>query len=99
MLQDINWSAGLVGYFPTYTLGNLYASQLMAAANDRVGSLTNLFAAGDFRPLLDWLRQEIHVAGRLLESEPLVERATGWPVSADWLAKSLADRYGTAHGL
>ena len=99
VLQDIHWSAGLVGYFPTYTLGNLYASQLMAAADDRVGGLTDLFAAGDFRPLLDWLRQEIHVAGRLLESEPLVERATGWPVSADWLAKSLADRYGTAHGL
>lgn len=99
VLQDIHWSAGLIGYFPTYTLGNLYSAQLMAAAEDRLGSLPALFAAGDFRPLLDWLRREVHAAGRLLESEPLVERATGRQVSADWLARSLADRYGPPHGL
>jgi carboxypeptidase Taq len=99
VLQDIHWSAGLIGYFPTYTLGNLYAAQLMAAAEEQVGDLPGLFAAGEFRPLLDWLRQEIHAAGRLLESEPLVERATGRPVSADWLARSLFDRYGPPHGL
>ena len=99
VLQDIHWSAGLIGYFPTYTLGNLYAAQLMAAAEERLDGLPGLFAAGDFRPLLDWLRREIHAAGRLLESEPLVERATGRPVSADWLSRSLTDRYGPSHGL
>jgi carboxypeptidase Taq len=99
VLQDIHWSAGLVGYFPTYTLGNLYAAQLMAAAEARLGNLDTRFAAGEFGPLLAWLRQEIHGAGRMLESEPLVERVTGLPASADWLAESLQRRYGPAHGL
>jgi carboxypeptidase Taq len=99
VLQDIHWSAGLVGYFPTYTLGNLYAAQLMAAAGRRLGDLDGQFAAGEFAPLLGWLRSEIHAAGRMLESDPLVERATGLPVSADWLAASLQHRYGPAHGL
>ncbi|MBM4023123.1 MAG: carboxypeptidase M32, partial [Planctomycetes bacterium] len=99
VLQDIHWSAGLIGYFPTYTLGNLHAAQFMAAALDRLGDLDGAFAAGEFRPLLDWLRREIHVAGRTLDSDRLVERATGRPVSADWLAESLRRRYGPAHGL
>jgi carboxypeptidase Taq len=99
VMQDIHWSAGLIGYFPTYTLGNLYAAQLMAAAGERLGDLDARFASGEFAPLLDWLRAEIHAAGRMLESEPLVERATGRPVSADWLAESLQRRYGPAHGL
>lgn len=99
VLQDIHWSAGLIGYFPTYTLGNLYAAQLMAAATERLGNLDEQFRAGDFQPLLRWLRTEIHAFGRQYESEPLVERATGKPVSADWLAESLRRRYGPAHGL
>jgi len=99
VLQDIHWSAGLVGYFPTYTLGNLYAAQLMAAAEERIGDLESQFAAGDFQPLLAWLRREIHASGRQFESEPLIERATGRPVTADWLADSLRRRYGPAHGL
>ena len=99
VLQDIHWSAGLVGYFPTYTLGNLHAAQLMAAASERVGDLDRQFAAGEFTPLLGWLRREIHASGRMLESDPLVERATGVPVSADWLAESLRRRYGPAYGL
>jgi len=99
VLQDIHWSAGLIGYFPTYTLGNLYAAQLMDAAGEQVGDLDRLFAAGEFQPLLEWLRGRVHAAGRMLESEPLVERATGRPVAADWLAESLRRRYGAAHGL
>jgi len=71
----------------------------MAAATERLGGLEEGFAVGDFRPLLEWLRREVHAWGRLLQSEPLVERATGRPVSADWLARSLSDRYGPAHGL
>jgi carboxypeptidase Taq len=99
VLQDIHWSVGLIGYFPTYALGNIYAAQLMAAAQRRIPDLDECFAAGSFQPLLDWLRREIHAAGRLLESEPLVERATGESVSEHWLLDSLLERYGPAHGL
>ena len=99
VLQDIHWPAGLIGYFPTYTLGNIYAAQLMQAAEATIDGLEGLFAAGDFLPLLTWLRTEIHAQGRMLESEPLVQQATGREVSAAWLAESLRRRYGPAYGL
>jgi len=99
VLQDIHWSAGLIGYFPTYTLGNMFAAQLMEAAEREVGPFAPQFAAGQFEPLLGWMRQHVHAAGRMLESDPLVERATGRPVSETWLLESLRERYAAAHGL
>jgi carboxypeptidase Taq len=99
VLQDIHWSAGLIGYFPTYTLGTMYAAQLMAAAEERLPGLPARFAAGEFGDLRHWLRREVHAAGRLLESEPLVEQVTGRTVSEAWLLESLGRRYGPVHGL
>jgi carboxypeptidase Taq len=99
VLQDIHWPAGLIGYFPTYTLGNVYAAALMAAARRRFPDLDAEFATGRFDTLLDWLRREIHAAGRTLAPEDLVARATGGPVSVEPLLASLRDRYGPVHGL
>jgi carboxypeptidase Taq len=99
VLQDIHWAAGLVGYFPTYTLGNLFAAHMMHAAETHLPGLDREIAAGNFRGLLDWLRQHVHAHGRLLDSERLVEQATGSPVSEQWLVASLQQRYGAAHGL
>jgi carboxypeptidase Taq len=99
VLQDIHWSAGLVGYFPTYTLGNLFAAQLMHAAQAQVPGLDQEIAAGRFVGLLEWLRRNVHAHGRLVESDHLVEQATGMPVSERWLVDSLWQRYGEAHGL
>ena len=99
VLQDIHWSAGLVGYFPTYALGNLFAAQLMHAARRDLPGLDREIAAGRFEGLLGWLRRHVHAPGRLVESDALVERATGLPVSERWLVDSLRRRYGEAHGL
>jgi carboxypeptidase Taq len=99
VLQDIHWSAGLIGYFPTYTLGNIFAAQLMAAARRRLPGLDRDLAAGRFGGLLSWLRQHVHRHGRQLESAPLVEQATGEPVSERWLVESLRQRYGAAYGI
>lgn len=99
VLQDIHWSAGLIGYFPTYTLGNVYAAQLMAAARRSLPDLDSRLAAGSFADLLDWLRREVHSWGRLEESGPLLERSTGTAVDATWLLQSLRGRYGPPHGL
>ena len=99
VLQDIHWSAGLIGYFPTYTLGNIFAAQLMAAAARQLPDLDGDLAAGRFAGLLSWLRSHVHAHGRQLESVALVEQATGQPVSASWLVESLRRRYGTAYGL
>ena len=64
VLQDVHWSAGLVGYFPTYTLGNLYAAQFFAAADTELGGLHVQFQRGDFQPLRGWLRDKIHRHGQ-----------------------------------
>jgi len=99
VLQDIHWSAGLIGYFPTYTLGNIFAAQLMAAAARQLPDLDRDLAAGRFAGLLSWLRSHVHAYGRQLDSVALVEQATGEPVSSRWLVDSLRRRYGAAYGL
>ncbi|MFM9195388.1 MAG: carboxypeptidase M32, partial [Planctomycetia bacterium] len=99
VLQDIHWSAGLIGYFPTYTLGNIFAAQLMAAAARQLPELDRDLAAGRFGGLLSWLRRHVHSLGRQLESAPLVEQASGEPVSERSLVESLRRRYGAAYGV
>ena len=92
-LQDIHWSESLIGYFPTYTLGNVYAAQLFAAAERAVGPLENAFAAGEFSPLRDWLGQHIHCHGKRFPAVKLVERATGTAPDTSALVGSLSKRY------
>ncbi|MEO0511495.1 MAG: carboxypeptidase M32 [Planctomycetota bacterium] len=87
-LQDVHWSFGLVGYFPTYTLGNLYASQLWEAMGRSI-DLPAAVAAGEFGPLLAWLREHIHAHGRRYSAAQLCERATGEPLSAEPLLRHL----------
>lgn len=99
VLQDIHWPAGLIGYFPTYALGNIYSAQLMAAADRSLGGVDRLIVAGEFRPLLDWLRQQVHAVGRTLTAVELVEQVSGGPVSERFLVESLHKRYGPVHGL
>ena len=99
VLQDIHWSAGLVGYFPTYTLGTMIAAQLMEAARKGLPDWPAECAAGRFGSLLDWLRQHVHAAGRSLDAEALVTRATGRPPAEEPLLASLRERYGPVHGL
>jgi carboxypeptidase Taq len=77
VLQDIHWAQGDLGYFPTYTIGNLYAASLFAAARRDLGDLDAAMAAGRLRPLLGWLREKVHRLGRTLPAEEIVRRATG----------------------
>lgn len=76
-LQDIHWSLGGFGYFPTYTLGNLIAAQLMEAARREMPGLGAELAAGDYKPLLGWLRDKVHQHGMRFSAAELVRRATG----------------------
>jgi carboxypeptidase Taq len=92
-LQDGHWAEGLFGYFPTYTLGNVYAAQLFAAARKDLSGLDGQFARGDFTGLLDWLRERIHRHGQRYTAATLIERATG--AAPHWrpLLDSLRERY------
>ena len=77
MLQDIHWSAGLIGYFATYTLGNVIAAQLARAFRAQHASLDADMRRGDFSALLQWLRASLHQHGRKFEPRELVQRITG----------------------
>ena len=92
VLQDVHWSAGLFGYFPTYTLGNLAAAQLFEAAQDQIGDLEAMIGRGEFRPLLDWLRERVHYDGRCYSGPELVRRATGRELSAESLIDYLKSK-------
>ena len=99
VLQDIHWAMGAIGYFPTYTLGNLVAAQLFDAATEAIDDLPGHIAAGDFAPLLGWLRENVHRHGRRLSADELVERATGAPLSSAPFLAHLRATAGDVYGL
>ena len=99
VLQDVHWSAGLIGYFPTYTLGNLASAQLFNAAEAELGGFDEMFARGEFEPLLTWLRGRIHERGQCESGDSLVLRATGEPLSADALIGYLTGKLRKLYGL
>ena len=99
VLQDVHWSAGLIGYFPTYSLGNLYAAQFFAKAQSDLGDLEGTIARGDFRPLREWLHENIHRHGQRWSAAKLVERATGQPLSARPMMQYLRAKLEPLYGL
>ena len=98
-LQDIHWSAGLIGYFPTYALGNLYAAQFFEQAQADLGDLHGMFAQGQFAPLKTWLNEAIHQRGLQYRANRLVEVVTGKPLTADALLRHLHAKIDPLYGL
>jgi carboxypeptidase Taq len=99
VLQDVHWSAGLVGYFPTYSLGNLYASQFFLQAEKDLGSLAPQFAKGQFGPLREWLNANIHSHGQCFSAADLVLKITGKPLSHGPLMAHLREKLAPLYGL
>jgi len=103
VLQDVHWSAGLIGYFPTYALGNIYAAQLMDAAREQIEIVGNegldvQIRRGEFSPLLEWLRTNVHRYGRQMNPRALVEKATSKAFSAAPLVKYLSEKIEHVYG-
>jgi carboxypeptidase Taq len=98
VLQDVHWSAGLIGYFPTYALGNLIAGQLWERAHIDMPSLEDDLAAGRLGPLREWLGLRVHRHGSKFTTAELLEREVGGPISVtpftNYLRAKLADVYG-----
>ncbi len=99
VLQDVHWSAGLIGYFPTYTLGNLASAQLYDAANHSLGGIPALLERGEFLPLLEWLRENVHRQGQYESGELLIEQASGKPLGASSLMGYLSEKLRRLYGL
>lgn len=92
-LQDIHWMDGAIGYFPTYTLGAMAAAQFYAAAVAQSPDIVTGIEAGDFTPLLTWLRYNVHGQGRCHDADGLLQRATGRPLDAAPFKAHLQARY------
>lgn len=92
-MQDIHWTDGGFGYFPSYTLGAMYAAQLFNAARNALPGLDTAIAAGDFSALFEWLRQNIWQHGSRFTTEQLITNATGEALNADYFRQHLTRRY------
>ncbi len=99
VLQDIHWSAALFGYFPTYSLGNLYAAQLFDRAKEDLGDLDTQFERGVFQPLLQWLQTNIHQRGQAIHAADLVKQVVGSPISPQPLIRYLYEKLGPLYGI
>jgi carboxypeptidase Taq len=98
-MQDIHWSMGAIGYFPTYTMGNLYCAQFFEAAREQLGDLDTMFAKGEFTPLRHWLNENIHAHGKRYRSADLVQHVTGKPLTADPLMRHLEGKLRPLYGV
>jgi carboxypeptidase Taq len=99
VLQDVHWSAGLIGYFPTYALGNLISVQVWEAAARDLPGLESQIRAGEFAQLLAWLREKIHRHGRKFDSQELVRRVTGSPIDPQPYLRYLERKFGGLYPL
>jgi len=99
VLQDIHWASGLLGYFPTYSLGNLYSAQLFARAKRDLPELEKRIAHGDLVVLGDWLRKKIHRPGRTYPAAELIRRASGSAPSPRPFLEYLNEKYGELYDL
>ena len=99
ILQDVHWSSGLVGYFPTYSLGTFLSVQFWDKALQDVPSIPSEIERGNFEPLLGWLRENIHRHGRKYWPAELTERVTGEPIQVRSFMRYLTEKYTDIYGL
>jgi carboxypeptidase Taq len=99
VLQDIHWSGGMIGYFPTYSLGNLIAAQLWNKINDDIPELEKKIAKAEFGDLLAWLQKNIHRHGAKYEPLDLLKRATGQSLDAEPYLQYLERKFGEIYEL
>ena len=92
-MQDIHWTDGAFGYFPTYTLGAMYAAQLFHAARSAIPALDSHIANGNLAPLLNWLQQNIWQHGSRYPTAELITKATGEPLNPRYFRQHLERRY------
>jgi carboxypeptidase Taq len=99
VLQDVHWSFGAFGYFPTYTLGNLYAVQFYDQARLEIPHLEDEIAAGQLLVLRRWLGQKIHRWGRMFTPERLAQRVTGVSLTPEPFLRYVERKYGELYRL
>jgi carboxypeptidase Taq len=92
-MQDVHWSEGLVGYFPTYTLGAMYAAQWFRTLRGQRPDLDSRVASGDLGPVREWMRANVWSQGRRWETPEFARRASGEPLNPSHFRAHLEARY------
>ena len=92
-LQDVHWSMGSIGYFPTYSIGNLLSYQIWRALQKEIPNTDELIETGKFSVILDWLRSNVYSKGRKLTPKELVVAVTGRPLTADDYIAGINEKY------
>ena len=99
LLQDIHWSFGTFGYFPTYSLGNFFAAQLFDKIRQDIPDLEEQFERGNLRVLLDWLRANVHTHGRKFTLDELANKITGESLQTRSFVAYLKSKFGEIYGV
>ncbi|HZH97453.1 MAG TPA: carboxypeptidase M32, partial [Fimbriimonadaceae bacterium] len=98
-LQDVHWSMGSIGYFPTYSMGNLLSYQIWRTLQRDLGDTDALISSGNFAPILEWLQEKIYRQGRKFAPKDLVQQVTGKPMGAEDYLAGLQEKYSGIYGL
>lgn len=99
VLQDVHWSAGMIGYFPTYTLGNLASVQLWDKMLEEYPNIPDEIAQGKFDTILGWMREHVHQYGSKYEPQEIMLKATGSKITPEPYIKYLKEKYGEIYNL
>jgi carboxypeptidase Taq len=99
VLQDVHWSAALFGYFPSYSLGNIYAAQIAKALEKDILNLDELIREGNLLPVKEWLKEKIHRHGKLKNPSEILEEVTGESINSGYLVEYLTKKYTEIYDL
>ncbi|MFC4767048.1 carboxypeptidase M32 [Effusibacillus consociatus] len=99
VLQDVHWSGGAFGYFPSYSLGNIYAAQFEAALRRDLPDYKESIKRGEFSAIKSWLNDKIHKHGKLLEPKEILSSVTGESINSKYLVEYLENKYTMVYGL
>jgi carboxypeptidase Taq len=98
VMQDTHWPSGLFGYFPTYTLGNIYSGQLLAKMTEKMPDWRNSLAQGNLRNVVNWLVQNVHSQSNLYDPGELIKKATGQELNGEAYLDYLNEKYSKVYG-
>jgi carboxypeptidase Taq len=98
VLQDIHWSMGAIGYFPTYALGNLFGAQFYRSMEKELGSIDALVEKGELKTILGWLQKNIHAPGSSLTADELTRKVTGESLNPQYFTDYLDSKYSKVYG-
>jgi carboxypeptidase Taq len=99
VLQDVHWSVGYFGYFPSYMLGNLYASQMATTIRQDLPDLDEHIATGEIHVLVDWVRKHVHRFGAVYQPDELMTQITGAPLDSSHFVRYVEEKFSDIYGL